>query len=405
MTTVVLKSPVAGFLQSAVVAVLWCHACPQQFGGLQDYNYTVPFLTVVAYHQHTFPSDSTCGRKRTLFHCKWASSISYNNKLLSLECFIEITPDFHEWLNSMHRATATGSLSFTYTNCKPLHAIASYYVSCTYYAKPKVSIKYIRWPWRSPTASPSLRTASPSLRTASPSLRTASPSLRTASPSLRTASPSLRTASPSLRTASPSLRTASPSLRTASPSLRTASPSLRTASPSLRTASPSLRTASPSLRSYVSYFGVFSRKHARAPLIGAYPTFTHYSSSAVWTTWQRFLKRYGTSQARWRKPWPFSRGKLPLLMNWKTLSLRHQVCRYKVAMLHKLLSRVQRLGGEVSCFPKNKKKWTKKEIKYENSAPMFLFRCNNLHAFWLSLLATIVLSYMCSLILQGIVGK
>ena len=53
---------------------------------------------------------------------------------------------------------------------------------------------YLRWPWRSPTASPSLRTASPSLRTASPSLPTASPSLRTASPSLRTASPSNFTA-------------------------------------------------------------------------------------------------------------------------------------------------------------------------------------------------------------------
>ena len=51
--------------------------------------YTVPFLTVVPYHQHTFPSDSTCGRKRTLFHCKWASSISYNNKLLSLEFFMK----------------------------------------------------------------------------------------------------------------------------------------------------------------------------------------------------------------------------------------------------------------------------------------------------------------------------
>ena len=30
------------------------------------------------------------GRKRTLFHCKWANSISY----ISLECFIEIAPDF-----------------------------------------------------------------------------------------------------------------------------------------------------------------------------------------------------------------------------------------------------------------------------------------------------------------------
>ena len=29
------------------------------------------------------------GRKRTLFHCKWANSISYIS-----ECFIEITPDF-----------------------------------------------------------------------------------------------------------------------------------------------------------------------------------------------------------------------------------------------------------------------------------------------------------------------
>ena len=38
----------------------------------------IPFLTVVPYHQHKFPSDSTCGRKRTLFHCKWANSISYN---------------------------------------------------------------------------------------------------------------------------------------------------------------------------------------------------------------------------------------------------------------------------------------------------------------------------------------